>query len=66
MEKTVAWYRDNRWWWERVKSGEFQDYYRRQYGERLERTKNLKPQTPAKRRSPVAPLADRAPDELGC
>lgn len=35
MEKTVAWYRDNRWWWERIKSGEFARYYKRQYGERL-------------------------------
>ncbi len=37
MEKTVAWYRDNRWWWEKVKSGEYAQYYQRLYGERLAR-----------------------------
>jgi dTDP-glucose 4,6-dehydratase len=33
--ETVAWYRDNRPWWERIKSGEYLDYYKRQYAERL-------------------------------
>jgi dTDP-glucose 4,6-dehydratase len=32
---TVAWYRDNRSWWEPIKSGEYLDYYRRQYADRL-------------------------------
>jgi dTDP-glucose 4,6-dehydratase len=36
MAKTVTWYRQNRDWWERVKSGEYADYYRKQYGARLE------------------------------
>jgi dTDP-glucose 4,6-dehydratase len=35
LEQTVAWYRDNRDWWEAVKSGEFREYYERQYAERL-------------------------------
>ena len=35
MRATVEWYRDNRAWWEPIKSGEFRDYYERQYGERL-------------------------------
>jgi dTDP-glucose 4,6-dehydratase len=35
MERTVAWYRDNRWWWEKIKSGEYAAYYERQYGQRL-------------------------------
>ncbi len=35
IEKTVAWYRDNRWWWERVKSGEYAAYYQQQYADRL-------------------------------
>ncbi|HOO76411.1 MAG TPA: dTDP-glucose 4,6-dehydratase [bacterium] len=34
MKATVAWYRDNRWWWEKIKSGEFREYYRRQYAHR--------------------------------
>jgi dTDP-glucose 4,6-dehydratase len=32
LEDTVAWYRDNETWWRRVKSGEYQDYYQKQYG----------------------------------
>jgi dTDP-glucose 4,6-dehydratase len=35
LAETVAWYRDNRSWWEPIKSGEYLDYYRRQYAERL-------------------------------
>ena len=35
LEQTVAWYRDNRWWWEKIKSGEYREYYQRQYGARL-------------------------------
>ena len=32
LEKTVRWYEENRQWWQRVKSGEYQEYYRKQYG----------------------------------
>ena len=39
LGKTVAWYRDNRWWWEKVKSGDYAAYYQRQYGERLARAR---------------------------
>ena len=35
LERTVRWYADNRWWWEKIKSGEFRAYYERQYGARL-------------------------------
>jgi dTDP-glucose 4,6-dehydratase len=31
----VAWYRDREDWWRPLKSGEYLDYYRRQYGDRL-------------------------------
>ena len=34
LERTVAWYRDNEAWWRRVKSGEYREYYERQYGGR--------------------------------
>lgn len=34
MRATIHWYVENRPWWERVKSGEYRDYYRRQYGRR--------------------------------
>jgi dTDP-glucose 4,6-dehydratase len=30
---TIQWYLDNRPWWERIKSGEFLEYYRRMYAE---------------------------------
>jgi dTDP-glucose 4,6-dehydratase len=35
MRATVEWYRDNRAWWEPIKSGAFREYYERQYGARL-------------------------------
>ena len=36
LAETVSWYRDNRTWWEPLKSGErYRDYYRRQYEARL-------------------------------
>ena len=34
---TVQWYRDNAWWWEPIRSGEYRDYYERQYGRALKR-----------------------------
>jgi dTDP-glucose 4,6-dehydratase len=35
LAETVRWYRENRAWWEPIKSGEYLDYYKRQYAERL-------------------------------
>jgi dTDP-glucose 4,6-dehydratase len=35
LAQTVQWYRDNRDWWEPIKSGEYREYYERQYGARL-------------------------------
>lgn len=35
IRKTARWYRDNEWWWRKIKSGEFKEYYQKQYGERL-------------------------------
>jgi dTDP-glucose 4,6-dehydratase len=35
LAKTVAWYRENRAWWEQIKSGEYRAYYERQYADRL-------------------------------
>jgi dTDP-glucose 4,6-dehydratase len=37
LERTVAWYRDNPWWWEPIRSGAYREYYERQYGRALER-----------------------------
>ncbi|MHC4943936.1 MAG: dTDP-glucose 4,6-dehydratase [Planctomycetota bacterium] len=35
LSDTVDWYIENRAWWERVKSGAYQEYYETQYGDRL-------------------------------
>jgi len=32
LGKTIAWYKENREWWMRVKSGTYQSYYEAQYG----------------------------------
>ena len=32
--KTIRWYLDNKPWWERIISGEYQDYYQKMYGNR--------------------------------
>jgi dTDP-glucose 4,6-dehydratase len=29
---TVDWYRENRWWWEPIRSGAYREYYQRHYG----------------------------------
>jgi dTDP-glucose 4,6-dehydratase len=39
LEETVQWYVDNEWWWRPLKSGEYLEYYRRQYIERAEISK---------------------------
>jgi dTDP-glucose 4,6-dehydratase len=35
LERTVVWYRDNPWWWEPIRSGEYRAYYERHYGKAL-------------------------------
>jgi dTDP-glucose 4,6-dehydratase len=35
LPRTVDWYRDNAWWWEPIRSGEYREYYERHYGRRL-------------------------------
>ncbi len=34
IKKTIAWYKNNRQWWERIISGEYQSYYEKMYGNR--------------------------------
>jgi len=29
---TVRWYQENEWWWRKIKTGEYLEYYNRQYG----------------------------------
>jgi dTDP-glucose 4,6-dehydratase len=35
LAQTVQWYRENSWWWEPIRSGEYRAYYERQYGRSL-------------------------------
>ena len=35
LPATVDWYRDNRDWWEPIKSGSYRAYYDEQYANRL-------------------------------
>jgi dTDP-glucose 4,6-dehydratase len=35
MSETIDWYTTNEWWWRKIKSGEYLEYYKQQYGERL-------------------------------
>jgi dTDP-glucose 4,6-dehydratase len=35
LEETVSWYRENASWWEPIRSGEYREYYARQYGSSL-------------------------------
>ncbi|MGW8958185.1 dTDP-glucose 4,6-dehydratase [Paenibacillus sp. NPDC055715] len=35
IKETIRWYLDNKEWWTRIQSGEYQQYYAKQYGSRL-------------------------------
>ncbi len=35
IERTVDWYRETESWWGPIRSGEYQDYYEKQYGRKL-------------------------------
>jgi dTDP-glucose 4,6-dehydratase len=35
LKATVDWYRDNEAWWEPIRSGEYREFYERQYGRKL-------------------------------
>jgi dTDP-glucose 4,6-dehydratase len=35
IEKTVRWYVDNAWWWRKLKTGEYLEYYKKQYANRF-------------------------------
>jgi len=39
VRETARWYADNEWWWRKIKSGEFREYYETQYGDRLRKSK---------------------------
>lgn len=35
LETTVRWYVDNAWWWRDIKTGDYLEYYKKQYASRL-------------------------------
>jgi dTDP-glucose 4,6-dehydratase len=35
LERTVSWYRENNWWWEPIRAGDYREYYERHYGRAL-------------------------------
>lgn len=35
MAATVRWYQENTWWWRKIKTGEYLEYYKAQYAARL-------------------------------
>ena len=34
LKKTIDWYTDHQDWWKKIKTGEYQKYYEKQYGKR--------------------------------
>ncbi|BBN97868.1 hypothetical protein St703_05730 [Sporolactobacillus terrae] len=32
IKETIQWYLDHEDWWRKIKSGEYMDYYKKQYG----------------------------------
>lgn len=41
LEKTVRWYQHNEWWWRKIKTGEYLEFYKRQYEQRLADAKSV-------------------------
>jgi dTDP-glucose 4,6-dehydratase len=39
LAQTVAWYKDNPEWWRKLKGSDYKTYYKKQYGDRLTKTK---------------------------
>lgn len=39
LRLTVDWYVDNQWWWRKLKSGEYLEYYEKQYADGLDTAK---------------------------
>ncbi|MBZ0277957.1 MAG: dTDP-glucose 4,6-dehydratase [Anaerolineae bacterium] len=35
LEDTVKWYQENEWWWRKIKTGEYLEFYKQQYAARL-------------------------------
>jgi len=35
LKQTIQWYIENEWWWRKIKTGAYLEYYKQQYAERL-------------------------------
>ena len=35
LAQTVRWYQESAWWWQPIRSGDYREYYERQYGRAL-------------------------------
>lgn len=35
IETTIQWYQENEWWWRKIKTGEYLEFYKKQYAARL-------------------------------
>lgn len=35
LQATIDWYVNNEWWWRKIKTGEYLEYFKRQYADRL-------------------------------
>ena len=40
LEATVKWYQENAWWWREIKTGDYLEFYKRQYADRLASTED--------------------------
>ena len=36
LQETVDWFKHNEWWWRKIKTGEYLEFFKRQYGDRLQ------------------------------
>ncbi|MFQ6083882.1 MAG: dTDP-glucose 4,6-dehydratase [Candidatus Aminicenantia bacterium] len=35
LSETIQWYKNNEWWWKKIKSGEYLEYYKKQYQNKI-------------------------------
>jgi len=43
LEATIRWYQQNEWWWRKIKTGEYLDFYKKQYEARLAAADTISP-----------------------
>lgn len=63
LKKTIDWYKENEAWWKNVKSGEYQKYYKKQYGEKPNEKKAKKDEKAEPADTYVVPQEAQKKDE---